>query len=87
MNAYKFSTTILDNHTLVVPEDIPSGPAEIVVLVSVVPRDVLASENHSRPIWEVFEETMKDLPADILASLPADGAEQHDHYVYGVAKR
>lgn len=27
------------------------------------------------------------LPPEIVAQLPADGAAQHDHYVYGTPKR
>src|SRR6266849_706077 len=40
-----------------------------------------------RPIWEVIEENMKQVPADDLALLPRDGASQIDHYVYGHPKR
>ncbi len=40
-----------------------------------------------RPIWEVFDDVMKDLPAEELNKLPADGAENHDHYIYGSPKR
>ena len=87
MNAYRFSANIPESHTLEVPEDIPSGPAEIVVLLSEEPQAVREAGTHSRPIWEVFEETMKDVPSDVLASLPPDGAEQHDHYIYGTSKR
>jgi excisionase family DNA binding protein len=41
----------------------------------------------ARPIWEVFDEIMREVPEDELNRLPADGAEQHDHYVYGLPKR
>jgi hypothetical protein len=27
------------------------------------------------------------LPPDVLATLPTDGAAQHDHYLYGAPKR
>jgi Arc/MetJ-type ribon-helix-helix transcriptional regulator len=40
-----------------------------------------------KPIWEVAEEVRKGVPADEWAGLPADGAEQHDHYIYGTPKR
>ncbi len=29
----------------------------------------------------------RDLPQDLLAVLPTDGAAQHDHYLYGTPKR
>lgn len=47
-------------------------------LEAVVPR---------RPIWEVIEENMKQVPPEDLAALPKDGLSQIDHYVYGVPKR
>jgi hypothetical protein len=40
-----------------------------------------------RHISEVIREIWSDLPADARALLPADGASQVDHYVYGVPKR
>jgi len=29
----------------------------------------------------------RDLPPDVIDSLPVDGASQHDHYIYGTPKR
>ena len=49
--------------------------------------DSAANSRDSRPIWEVIEEIMKDVPAEDLAVLPEDGASQIDHYVYGLPKR
>jgi hypothetical protein len=40
-----------------------------------------------RHISEVIREIWSDLPEDARALLPADGASQIDHYVYGVPKR
>jgi hypothetical protein len=40
-----------------------------------------------RPIWEVIEEIMKDVPDEVIHKLPVDGAEQHDHYIYGTPKK
>lgn len=39
------------------------------------------------PIWEVFQETLKDIPEEELKQLPPDAAEQHDHYIYGTPKK
>jgi hypothetical protein len=44
-------------------------------------------ERNNRPIWELFDEFTEDLPEEVLAKLPTDGAEQHDHYLYGTPKR
>lgn len=40
-----------------------------------------------RPIWERIAEMAADVPPEELAKLPADGASQHDHYIYGAPKR
>jgi Arc/MetJ-type ribon-helix-helix transcriptional regulator len=40
-----------------------------------------------QPIWEVFEEIAASIPEAEWSKLPADGAEQHDHYIYGTPKR
>jgi Arc/MetJ-type ribon-helix-helix transcriptional regulator len=40
-----------------------------------------------KPIWEIIDEIMADVPPEELAKLPIDGAEQHDHYIYGTPKR
>ena len=44
----------------------------------------------SRPrqsIADFIVESMKDIPAEIMATMPTDGASQHDHYIYGWLKR
>jgi hypothetical protein len=40
-----------------------------------------------RPIWELIEDNMRDVPADEFAKLPVDGASEHDHYLYDHPKR
>jgi Arc/MetJ-type ribon-helix-helix transcriptional regulator len=40
-----------------------------------------------KPIWEEFEEITAGIPDEEWAKLPTDGAEQHDHYIYGTPKR
>lgn len=46
-----------------------------------------ATDQNTRPIWELFEETAENIPDEILDQLPNDGAAQHDHYLYGTPKR
>ncbi len=48
---------------------------------------VSAAARDDRPISEVIAEIMADVPPDVLAQLPKDGASQHDHYIYGWPKR
>ncbi len=43
--------------------------------------------NGTRPIGEIIDELMSDVPNDVLDRLPVDGTEQHDHYIYGLPKR
>jgi hypothetical protein len=40
-----------------------------------------------RHIADVIVETMRDVPAEVMAAQPKDGAIQHDHYIYGWPKR
>ncbi|MCY7334286.1 MAG: hypothetical protein LH649_16880 [Pseudanabaena sp. CAN_BIN31] len=42
---------------------------------------------HQKPIWQVAQEIMADVPDEILNQLPIDGSSQHDHYIYGTPKR
>ncbi|HEV2961603.1 MAG TPA: hypothetical protein VG649_07250, partial [Candidatus Angelobacter sp.] len=40
-----------------------------------------------RPISLKIRELWSDMPTEVRAKLPADGAGQVDHYVYGLPKR
>ena len=40
-----------------------------------------------RPLWEIAEEISAQVPLEEWAKLPTDGAEQHDHYLYGSPKK
>lgn len=40
-----------------------------------------------RHIADVIAENMRDVPPEIMATMPEDGASQHDHYIYGWPKR
>jgi|ERR1700728_1235126 Arc/MetJ-type ribon-helix-helix transcriptional regulator len=40
-----------------------------------------------KPIWEVAADIRNSVPAEEWTKLPIDGAEQHDHYIYGTSKR
>ncbi|HZQ52333.1 MAG TPA: hypothetical protein VFB14_09060 [Bryobacteraceae bacterium] len=47
-----------------------------------------ASESKdNRPVSEMIRELWADMPDEIREKLPADGASQHDHYIYGLPKR
>lgn len=40
-----------------------------------------------RHIADVICEEMQDVPPEIMAQMPRDGASQHDHYIYGWPKK
>jgi plasmid stability protein len=40
-----------------------------------------------KPLAARIREIWADMPPEVRAKLPADGASQHDHYIYGVPKR
>ncbi len=40
-----------------------------------------------QPFWAFVEELITDIPPEVLDVLPTDGAEQHDHYLYGTPKK
>jgi hypothetical protein len=40
-----------------------------------------------RSVSESVREIWSDMPADVRAKLPSDGASQVDHYIYGLPKR
>ena len=49
--------------------------------------DRALSEVNAQPISEMFREIWGDMPDEVRAKLPSDGASQIDHYVSGVPKR
>ena len=38
------------------------------------------------PVWQRFQNASRSIPEEELASLPPDGASEHDHYLYGIPK-
>lgn len=40
-----------------------------------------------KSIGDEFAEIAASVPTEEWAKLPADGSEQHDHYIYGTPKR
>jgi hypothetical protein len=58
-----------------------------VTKVTLLPCGEIPYHVDARPIWEEFQDLASQLPDELLRRLPNDGAEQHDHYVYGTNKR
>ena len=44
-------------------------------------------DEDDRPLSAMFGEIWANMPDEVRAKLPADGADQHDHYIYGTPKR
>ena len=44
-------------------------------------------DQRTKPLWEIADDLLKDVPQEALDRLPTDGAAQHDHYIYGTPKR
>ncbi len=70
-------------------------PADLCLAAGVEPgEDLVAEIQNGRivlqparvPIWERILALTADAPPEELAKLPADGAAQLDHYLYGTPK-
>jgi hypothetical protein len=46
-----------------------------------------AARGCRKPLGAIAADLLHDVPDDDFAQLPVDGAEQHDHYIYGTPKR
>ena len=56
--------------------------------VQIQPNDeVQNQELTNKNIWEIAQEITEDITEDELQQLPHDGAQQHDHYIYGIPKK
>ena len=50
-------------------------------------KQALVSAEVREPLSARIREIWADMPDEVRAKLPVDGAAQHDHYIYGVPKR
>lgn len=39
------------------------------------------------PIWDKIQAIMRDVPDEVLTSIPTDGSFNVDHYLYGASKK
>jgi len=70
------------------PEGIENTELDIVLVYQPVQeskQDVLSEK--SKSIWQLSEDFVKDIPIEEVNQLPSDGADQHDHYIYGIPKK
>jgi hypothetical protein len=48
---------------------------------------IKSPEKPLQAVAEIILSSMRDIPPEIMASMPKDGASQHDHYIYGWPKK
>jgi hypothetical protein len=64
--------------TLTKPGPAPAAPLE---------RVSLTEEQKQKPIWELVDEVLGPVPPEERDRVPHDGAENHDHYLYGTPRK
>ena len=47
----------------------------------------LSAERPLQTAADIVLARMRNVPPEIMATMPEDGASQHDHYIYGWPKR
>ncbi|HCQ20441.1 MAG: hypothetical protein ACK5WC_10355 [Aphanizomenon sp.] len=55
---------------------------QILNFVRAIKEKTNANPTEYKPIWEVADDIIKDIPEEVLETLPSDGAEKHDYYIY-----
>jgi len=58
-----------------------------VTQITLLPEGGIPYDYSARPIWDEIDDIIRAVPSEELEKLPADGAEFHDHYIYGTPKR
>ncbi len=38
-------------------------------------------------IWDKIDKHIRNVPSELWENIPADGSEQHDHYLYGTPEK
>jgi hypothetical protein len=46
-----------------------------------------AAERPLQTAADIILSSMRNVPPEIMATMPKDGASQHDHYIYGWPKK
>lgn len=55
---------------------------QILNFVRAIKEKTNSNPTEYKPIWEVADDIIKDIPEEVLETLPSDGAEKHDYYIY-----
>jgi hypothetical protein len=84
MNAVRFHVVVGTDRVLVLPEgvELSPGPAEVIILQTKNSQSAAELANRE----SVSERLARKACERNLHGLPADLAENHDHYLHGLAK-
>jgi hypothetical protein len=55
---------------------------QILNFVRAIKEKTNSNPTEYKPIWEVADDIIKDISEEVLETLPTDGAEKHDYYLY-----
>ncbi len=78
---------VLDEHEAALQAKAEAEGVSVEQCASELIKQALAPREARRPLAARIREIWADMPDEVRAKLPADGASQHDHYIYGVPKR
>jgi hypothetical protein len=62
------------------------APEQQEQVIKFIQRLIKESVRHET-IWDKIDKHTGTVPLEMWESVPADGAEQHDHYLYGSSKK
>ncbi|MEB3278591.1 MAG: hypothetical protein VKK42_06665 [Lyngbya sp.] len=63
-------------------EQIPASQLdEVLDFIRSLKQTEKSTEEEYKPIWEVADALIKDIPEEVLNQLPKDGAENHNLYL------
>ena len=71
----------------VINEKVRALPSEQQREVLAFVEELESSAKPLRTLGELADELLKDVPREVIEQLPVDGAENHDHYLYGARKK
>lgn len=62
-------------------------PEQQQAVLEIIERMAQQQAPRKMTILEKISERSKQVPNEVWERIPADGAEQHDHYLYGAPKK
>lgn len=78
-----FSVTTTDSLIEKIHQFSPSQQQEALTFIEFL----LYKDQPRQTIWDKIDNLIKDVPDEVWEQLPIDGAQEHDHYLYGSPKK